>query len=82
MPNKILINTNILDSQFSDTQPAKLWNNFPEIDTFEMQPIENYGKNLTYDAYQTAVVNYGVNIIEKYPWMYGSYEAWQINKKS
>lgn len=84
LPNKILVNQKVIDVAHSDTAPQLIWNNFAEkgSDTFQQYYTENYGKNLTYDGIQDAVVKHAHTRIESYPWLYASFEAYQINRST
>lgn len=37
---------------------------------------------MTYSAYQNAVYTHARQTIKEYPWLYGSFEAFQINRKT
>jgi hypothetical protein len=42
----------------SDMKAQQVWDNLPDIDSFKMFYAENMGRNLTYAAYQDAIVKY------------------------
>jgi hypothetical protein len=51
-PQKLLVNQMVYDKFGSDTTAQTLWDNIPEFEkTFEPFYAENYGTNMTYNAY-------------------------------
>lgn len=76
LPNKLLVNQQFFNTIYSDTQPSVLWQNLPEsTKSFKFANAEDLGKNMTFKDYQKAVINYGNQQVDKYPYLYASYEA-------
>ena len=82
LPQQFLINREAKDLMNSDESITKILQNFPELrDSFDLTFSDQYGPNMSYQEYQQAVFDFGQKEVAEYPYHYGSYEIFQVNRE-